>query len=313
MPERFRKYLPSSHFIKVFLICIVAAGVLFGTAKLIARARTHKLAVAEQAAQNTTYTGSLISISDLTEKDSDNDGIPDWEEALWGTDSTKADTNDDGKSDKEEIDAKKAELAKENPDTTTEALTDTQEFSHDLFASIAALKESGNLNDKSIQDLALTISENAGDKQVLVNAYTTANLKKSDDSPATIAAYQKAMVNVLASYDDSGIGTELSIINDSLSADTNDKLGDLPAIAKAYKDLAKALMAVSVPPSIASSHLALANSANNTGIALTTVSTIYDDSIGGLIGLSQYKSQSDTFDQTLTALHDYFVKNGIIQ
>ena len=313
MFERIKNYLPSRHLIKMASFCALGLVVVFVGQKLITRAENRKLAASQAQQQSSDYTGKLISISDLTEKDTDSDGVPDWEEALWGTDPNKADTDGNGTSDKAEIDQKKATLAKKNPDVTSDAsLTETESFSHELFASIAALKESGNLNDQSIQDLAQTISQNAGDKQIIADSYTTDDVKVSADTNQALAAYQKAIVAVLHKYDGSGIGTELAIIDDSLSKDDKDKLGDLYAISKAYRNLAKDILATAVPPGIAASHLALANSANNIGIALSNTTEIYDNAIGGLIAISQYQAQSDAFTKALSEIQDYLRKNGII-
>ena len=50
------------------------------------------------------------TVEDLISKDSDQDGISDWEENLWGTDPNNKVSNSSGVSDKEYIDNKKKAL-----------------------------------------------------------------------------------------------------------------------------------------------------------------------------------------------------------
>lgn len=317
MLENYRSYLPSAHFIRNLLVCVAVVGlVLLGT-RLIARGKEKRASVAaeQKLAQERYNEGTLVAISDLAEKDTDSDGLPDWEEALWGTDPNNKDTDGNGISDKNEVDEKKASVeAASGVSGDTGDLTETEAFSRELFASIAALKESGNLNDQSIKDLASTISENAGEKQIITASYTTADIKMTGDSTTEITNYRTTMTQTLAKYDNSGIGKELIAIDAALSSEADkDKLGELYAVAKAYRALAKDLTLVAVPQAAASMHLDLINSANNTGIALDNIPQIYDNALGGLIGLAQYDKESGVFEQKLRDLQDYFIQNGIIR
>lgn len=317
MFEKYRPYLPSAHFVRVFIVCAALIGLVFLGTNLIARGKEKKASqtAEQQLAQERYNEGTLVAISDLAEKDTDKDGLPDWEEALWGTDPNNKDTDGNGINDKNEIDEKKASVeTASGVAANTGELTETEAFSRELFASIAALKESGNLNDQSIKDLAATISENAGEKQIITASYTSADIKVAGDSTAEITLYHTAMVATLAKYDDSGIGTELIAIDAALASEADEsKLGELYTIAKAYRALAKDLTTIAAPKAVANIHLDLINSANNTGIALDNIPQIYDNALGGLIGLAQYEKESDTFEQILRDLQDYFIRNGIIR
>ena len=87
-------------------------------------------------------------------KDSDNDGLKDWEEELWKTDKNKADTDGDGTLDGQEIklgrnplvkgpnDKLSKETVADKVNTQTEKdLTDTEKFSRELFLKIIAAKQ----------------------------------------------------------------------------------------------------------------------------------------------------------------------------
>lgn len=314
IPEKYRKYLPSSHFVKIVALCFAVLALVIGTTKLSGFVQKKKLAAKEQKLAEEYANGILVAISDLAEKDSDGDGIADWEEALWGTDPNNTDTDTDGESDKTEIEKKKQSMSASVSDQmTTGELSETEAFSRELFASIAALKESGNLNSKSIEDLAATISQNAGEKGDIAPAYTADAMQKRGNSPADIQSYHDALLKTFRKYDDSGIGTELEIIDTSLSVQDEDKISELHALSLAYKNLAADLIKTSAPDSATAVHLALANGAQALATALENVTHIYDNPIRGLIGISQYQNESNLFDEELTKLQEYFRINGILK
>ena len=53
--------------------------------------------------ENSTQDATKILAETISRQDSDNDGLPDWEEALWKTDSHNPDTDSDGTLDGEEV------------------------------------------------------------------------------------------------------------------------------------------------------------------------------------------------------------------
>ncbi len=67
------------------------------------RAFTSEKIIENNAQQKLTGTNVLQTVSDRTAKDTDGDGLQDWEEALWGTDQSKPDSDGDGTPDGEEI------------------------------------------------------------------------------------------------------------------------------------------------------------------------------------------------------------------
>ena len=75
------KLLPSKKFIKVFGGIVLALGliVLIGVV-------FNKKTIFETKKENS---GQVIVVGDLIEKDTDGDGLKDWEESLWGTDKEK--------------------------------------------------------------------------------------------------------------------------------------------------------------------------------------------------------------------------------
>lgn len=105
---------------------------------------------------NQDETGRVGVVGGGTDLDSDNDGSPDWEELLWGYDPHDPDTGDEGRFDGLKI-AEKKYTAMESigikPTGTPPEENITEQFGQDLYASIALLEQSGQLNQENIQAL----------------------------------------------------------------------------------------------------------------------------------------------------------------
>lgn len=310
MFDRIKQYLPSKKFSLTVLSGIGIIALVLLAKQFIHRDTTGAIKLGSKSV-NPVENSSLVSINTIVESDRDNDGVADWEESLWGTDPNKTDTDSDGISDAEEIAAKKNSLSSAS-NTETDDLTETEAFSRELFISISALKESGNLTADTISDLAKTIGENAGEEQVIIDTYNQADLTIVPATPESRKAYHTKMLATFKKYDDSDIGNELVSIDTSLASEDEAELATLGPIATAYRNFAKDLASVSVPADIAATHLAFMNGAQNTSVALGSILLIYDNSIVGLIGLSQYETESSRFDEGLIDLQSYFVKNGIL-
>src|SRR3989344_1932573 len=105
------------------------------------------------------------TLESFVNKDTDGDGILDWEENLWGTDPLKKDTNDDGTGDDVEVAKMKAAQGmsvngKINLDVeSSETLTETDKFSRELFSTIATLSQAGEINQETVEKLSNSLVE----------------------------------------------------------------------------------------------------------------------------------------------------------
>src|SRR5688572_24074343 len=111
--KSFAKFLPSKYFRGVLLSLLIVFVLVGASYALAERKNTHKtnsdieIVAIGEGAQNNLYKMA-------EEQDSDNDGLKDWEEILWQTDSNNKDTDSDGTSDGEEVKANR-NPAKEFP------------------------------------------------------------------------------------------------------------------------------------------------------------------------------------------------------
>ncbi len=287
-----KKYLPS----KKFVILLIGAIVFISLLLYFQKSGGRKVAMGENK-NATTLQIENQTINDLIKKDSDGDGISDWEETLWGTDKNNVKTFDNI-SDVTYIENKKKELNIEES-VNVNKLTETDKFAREFFSSFSAMKTSGEVDQDTINGFSNALGQKIVNPD-LGDIYSIDNVKLNNDEnandPDQKEKYYNAVKKLFESYQSTGIGDELDIINKGLAASTttnSKEYSKLPIIASAYQDFAKKLINISVPSDLASYHLIIANSAYNTGTSVANMKEIVNDPLVGLQGLSQYQKYSE--------------------
>jgi hypothetical protein len=284
-----KNYLPSKKFIYLIIVIVVLGIIFFLIFNFYSQKKLFFFSDKESGLKN-----EKLTINDSLQKDTDNDGVVDWEETLWGTDKNKKATFDTV-SDLLYIESKKKEL---NIDTTKDeqGLTETEKFAREFFATYVAMKTAGN-DANTINNFSNAL----GQKIIypsLIDGYNEQDIKINtiNDTIEGRMAYYLNLKKIFESYESKGMGEELSIVANGLTSTTkSENYSKLLVIANAYQDFAKKIMEMSVPQSLISYHLKIANGSNNTGISVLSMTKIINDPIVGLSGLSQYEKYSDEF------------------
>lgn len=309
-----KNYLPSKKFTYIFIACIVAlavflliSNIFFGKNSFVALGKKGQL-------QN-----EKLTIENLLQKDSDGDGVMDWEEALWGTNPNKEATFD-GVSDSDYIKKKREalNLPEENGLAENGELNETDKFAQEFFASLSAMKQSGQIDKNTINNVSNALGQNIVDP-TLADKYSEKDIKLDENDGVDIQnTYYTNVKNLFESYKEKGIGDELEIVSiiansgaveSGVESANADKLA---IIADAYQEFAQEMIKISVPESLAQYHIRIINNANNTGIAVRNMIKVMDDPIVGLSGLSQYQKYSDDLISSVGDLEAILSNNGII-
>jgi hypothetical protein len=243
-------------------------------------------------------TTALIIKPDVIQKDSNNNGIPDWEESLWGLDPFG-----DGSSNKEFILAKRETLAKENnlnPDTN-QPLSENETLSREFFSIIMSLQQSGNLDDSSIQSVGDTIGEKITATPI-ADVYTKATVLEVKNNPANINTYHNALSSLMNRYVDKEIGKELTFISVGLSTNDPGAFKEALSVASLYKSFGKELMRIQVPSTLSGAHLSLANNYEKVGQSVEGMSVMLEDPIIGMKAIVNYNKYTDALVSDIDTL-----------
>ncbi|MEI7689324.1 MAG: hypothetical protein WCI91_04055 [Candidatus Nomurabacteria bacterium] len=286
-----KKYLPSKIFVIKVVVIIVIAATIFGTYKIFSYFK------------NRPKGGKVVKLlfKNVVQKDSNNNGIPDWEEALWGLDPTK-----DGASNKEFIDAKKKTMS--NSDTLISSnsnlnLSQNDQLAREFFSIIMSLQASGTLDDKSINDVANSIGQKIAAAPI-ADIYIQNMLTIKEDSLVASVNYFNQFKALTEKYADSNIGDELVFISEGLKKNDTTAMKSTKSVADAYKEFGKELMKIPVPAHIAERHLSLANNYEKTGESLNGLTVMLDNPMEGMKSIINYKNYSDGIVSDINYIKD---------
>lgn len=270
--------------------------------------------------KNATST-TLIS-EEIVALDTDNDGLKDWEETFWKSDPRKADTDGDGTKDGDEVKAGRNPVVKGPRDLISETLnatstnqkplSETTQFSRELFARYMTLKQSGLASDVDAQrDLVNDVIQGRAfnskaptytEKDINISAeVSTASLRKYGNDVATI------FNTVLTKSENEGV-----IVKRSLENEDEKEIEKLKPIIKNYEAVIAALRKVMVPVSVAPQHLRLINSISKLNYSVQAMAKVYDDPIVSVIGLSFFQEVMNELPRVFDELKLFF-DNNLIQ
>ncbi|MDE2399482.1 MAG: hypothetical protein KGL67_00495 [Patescibacteria group bacterium] len=236
-------------------------------------------------------------IQDLVNRDTDGDGVPDWEESLYGTDPTKKSTFD-GIPDAVYI----AKLSGQSPQNGEinlnikgqENLTQTDQLSRELFSSVAALNQAGGIDQNAVDQLSNSLAskiQNGEARKMFV--YSDVRVGKSDSVQA-IKNYNTTLNNIYSKYPMKyTIGDVLQkFIIDQNNVDES-VLPQFDPIIKQTNNIINDMSKMDVPPSLAYLHLDTLNKLEKVYENVTDIRQYSTDIVVAMSGISQYQTSAD--------------------
>lgn len=265
----------------------------------------------------------------IATKDSDHDGLPDWEESLYGTDPSNPDTFHLGMTDGEAVarglivpkavadiavatSTPSAPVTGGPPPAAAGSLTDA--FAKNFFTLYVSAKQTNGgsplskdqvnaLATQAFQNLAASIAPAPDFKQA-------SDLTVSGSGPDALRAYALAAENVLRVQSATLPKSELQYLQDAVGGDAT-ATGHIYELAKAYRNVATGLAAVPVPSELAGTSLALINAMARISQTSSDFANFNADPVTAMLALKQYASAVLALGNALQAVSTIYASAGV--
>jgi hypothetical protein len=303
----------------------IALATIFSLALIVGAYMLARDAVSPSIAEASAETALLKAV---VTKDSNGDGLPDWEKTLYGIpiDATTTDYFNLGMTDGEAV-AKGLIVPKAIADISIATSSDdsvvvdpslppapaddtlTAAFSKNFITLYLAAKEANGGADLSANDIQNISNEVM---QSLTSSVTAApdyksesDLTVSGSGPDALKAFAANAEAIFAANASNATTSEINYLSDAVENDDTTALPYLISIAKSYRDNAAGLAMLPVPQELAADDLALINSTMRISEITSDFARANADPLATMLALDQYP-------QTVLNLENAFIDIGNI-
>ena len=297
---------PTRKIVPVFIVCLIVLGGLFALLEYKNQAKTIN-------------NDGVVSVTDqriidsIANKDSDNDGLKDWEEALWQTDPSNPDSNGNGIKDGAEIAANRDQPASTTPKTTRQ-LTASDQFSRDLFTRYVTIKQTGSGDPADYNNYAGIVQSYIDQEAATMSAkiYGASDFKIiEDETPVDIRNYGNAIGALFIDYSAPKFENELIVLQRAIDNNNPLELDKLNANILAYQKGRSALLKMAVPSIFSPDHIALTNAISTIALGIESMKLSFSNPIKAAAGLQSYPDAADSFYPLLISIRDGLVASGV--
>lgn len=296
-----KKYLPSKKFTLIVGTAIAVCFVVFILTPLIFKGGVKEYVVVDQDEF------ASETPSDMLLLDSDNDGLYDWEEILWGTDPVNPDTNGDGVLDGQEITARRKALQEESGQIdTNETFTYTDALAQQMFLFVAT---NPNIDSVNLNAFADAITSDVFRLEIF-NFLESSSLVT--DTSVSVQEYHKNVFNTLSEL--RTLEHDLLIIEPYMMFE-GDEMYRQKMIDQidAYKKILNDFLEVPVFQGAEQLHLNIANSFVQTITILEIVLfNVFNDPVIALSAINQYDQVNTNFLNNINMLTQFFIQTGVV-
>ncbi len=284
----------------------IVAATLFSAALVVGAYMLARDARSPQVAQASAETALLQAIAS---KDSDSDGLPDWEETLYGTDPKVADSfhlgMTDGAAVTKGLIVPKAiadvPIAASAPSSTSvngslpSAPADgtlTAVFAKNFFTLFLAAKQNtggADLTEAQMNDIVnQAISSLTSSVTAAPDFKVARDLTVSGSGPEALKAFAVSAEAVFAKNVSPTKKSEITYLSDAVERNDATALANIALIAKAYRETAIGLSVLPVPQELAADDLMLINAMMRISEIATDFTRVNEDPLAAILALGQY-------------------------
>jgi hypothetical protein len=285
-----------------------------------------------QVAQASTETALL---NEIATKDSNGDGLPDWEKSLYGIpmNSTTTDYFNLGMTDGEAVakglivpkaiaDIQVATSSPSDSSSTDPSLppapadsTLTAVFAQNFFTLfMAARQANGNadLSESQMNDVAnQAMNELTTSIKPASDFKSLQDLTISDSSPAAFKAFAVDAEAVLLKNTSDAKKTDVAYLKDAIESNDSTAFTHITSMAKMYRDSAAGLSVLPVPKELAASDLMLINTLMRESQLDGDFTHASDDPLTAILALQQYMSVATALGKSFIDIGSVYATAGI--
>lgn len=268
------------------------------------------------------FVSSLFS--EITVRDTDGDGLKDWEEELWGTDPNNKDTDGDGTNDNDEVKEgrdptkpgpddllEKDQTFFDNTKSVQEEGSPTSAISSELFSDYLGLKETGNLNIESERELIERLIDN-NTNPFEFNEYTISSFKIFSDKKENISNYKESITNIFKNFS-KVTENELIVMTTAIETGDESEFRKLDYAVVVYESVIRDLLDVEVPNSARFMHTDLLNGLNYFSEVIRGMRGVIANPLSAVTSVNSYTEAEEYINDVFLELNAYFIDKGIIE
>lgn len=255
-------------------------------------------------------------------KDTDSDGLPDWQESLYGTNPANPESVAIGVLDGDAVERglvkPKFSGASAPEDTSNQRIpgspaddTITARFARSFFTKYF---NTYGAEAELTQEQMVSFTNEAVNELVLENAnknpYSATNVKVSGEGAAAVQSYLVVLETTLSKHILQNDKSEIDYLSDAVERNDVNAYKKIAEIGASYTALSKDMIKIPAPKEAATAHLAVANSFAKMGDVITDISTASSDPLRSLVGLTLYVEVGEEFVRSLGAMYEVFAASG---
>ena len=247
----------------------------------------------------------------LDPKDTDSDGLPDWQEEIWGSDKNNPDTDGDGTTDGKEVNENRnptvvgpddkilsdREIALQYVPSKTDPDSVTSILSKNLLLRLAQLEQSGQYNAQTGDELATGLVDQTLSEVQIPDKYPT----------SVFLTFESKELIKLEEYKNKILEIQK---NELMKIDPNKQ--ELDPIINSFKNIAFQMSVIGVPKDLLAVHAKIANGYYIAAEALINLKMSDNDPILGILSIPIYKKVSEEQPVLYQQVQNYLEDNGII-
>lgn len=254
-------------------------------------------------------------------KDTDSDGLPDWEESLYGTDPNNPHSVDASTLDGAAVaqglvkprfaNATTTADLKDAPGIDAGPQTLTDQFAREFFAQYLA-NHGGPAPTpeevaKFVEDGVATLS----DSQTRPNAYNLGQVKVSGTGPDAVRSYIASVQKIYFAHVPQGAPTDMTYLSALVHQDDTTVIPKLKARGTAYTAIARELIALPVPKELVNAHLAFTNATASGGLSVGAFAVYTTDPLRTLLAVGQFAKDINDQSAAVKTIIDVAKAEGV--